>query len=78
MDHNYPFLRVDKLDQLHVFRIHLKMARIDTRLIDSERGIKIGDMVKGNVMRRVALSKDILVMKRHYEKVLEKSKSLTP
>ncbi|WP_346765242.1 DUF257 family protein [Thermococcus sp. 18S1] len=68
-----PVIIVDELDQLHIFRAQMKLAGIDTGLIDGANVIKIGGLLKtGNVLGKVDLSKEFPIRKKHYEEVLEK------
>ncbi|WP_148882298.1 DUF257 family protein [Thermococcus aciditolerans] len=68
-----PVIIVDELDQLHVFRTHMKLAGIDTELIDTANVIKIGGLLKtGNVLGKVDLSKELPIRKKHYEEALKK------
>ncbi|NJE61116.1 hypothetical protein E3E51_05040 [Thermococcus sp. 21S7] len=68
-----PVVIVDELDQLHVFRTHMKLADVDTELIDTANVIKIGGLLKtGNVLGRVDLSKEFPIRKKHYEEALRK------
>ena len=72
-DNGYPFVIVDELDQLHVFKAQLKLSGIDTSRIDAARVIKIGGMLQtGNVIGRVDMSKDFPIRKKHYEEALKK------
>ena len=72
-ENGYPFIIVDELDQLHVFKAQLKLAGIDTSPIDTARVIKIGGILQtGNVLGRVDLSKELPIRKKHYEEVLKK------
>ena len=68
-----PVIIVDELDQLHVFRTQMKLAGIDTKLIDDANVIKIGGLLKtGNVLGKVDLSKEFPIRKKHYEEALKK------
>ncbi|WP_258084144.1 DUF257 domain-containing protein [Thermococcus thermotolerans] len=69
-----PVIIVDELDQLHVFRTHMKLAGIDTGLIDGANVIKIGGLIKtGNVLGKVDLSKEFPIRKKYYEEALRKA-----
>ncbi|ASJ09422.1 hypothetical protein A3L11_09345 [Thermococcus siculi] len=72
-ERGYSTVIVDELDQLHVFKVQLKLAGADTSPIDSARVIKVGGTLQtGNVIGRVDLSKEIPIRKKYYEEILEK------
>ncbi|ASJ13865.1 DUF257 family protein [Thermococcus radiotolerans] len=72
-ENGVPVIIVDQLDQLHVFRTQLKLAGVDTELIDTANVIKIGGLLKtGKVLGRVDLSKEFPIRKKHYEEALKK------
>ena len=65
---------VDELDQLHVFRTHLKLSGWETSPIDRSPVIKVGGIIyTGNVIGRVDTSKELPVRKKYYEGLLQKT-----
>lgn len=68
-----PVIIVDELDHLHILRTQLKLAGVDTELIDTANVIKIGGVLNiGNVLGRIDLSKEFPIRKKHYEEALKK------
>ncbi|WP_457741276.1 DUF257 family protein [Thermococcus sp.] len=67
------FIIIDELDQLHVFKTHLKLAELDSTSIDGIKVIKFGGILNtGNVIGRVDLREDPPVRKRRYEEIIQK------
>ncbi len=70
---NTPFMIIDELDQLHIFKTHLKLAGFNSKIIDTAKVIKFGGIIQtGEVLGKLDLSKEPPVRKEHYEKILEK------
>ncbi len=68
-----PFVIVDELDHLHIFRTHLKLSGLSTALIDSARVIKMGGALStGRVVGRIDLSKELPIRKKTYEEVVKR------
>ncbi len=67
------FMIIDELDQLHIFKAHLKLAGLSSEIIDNAKVIKFGGIIQtGRVLGRLDLSKEPPVRKEYYEKILEK------
>lgn len=65
------FIIVDELDQLHIFRTHLRLSGRDTSCIDDSTVIKMGGIIQtGRVAGRVDLTKEPPVRKKHYEELI--------
>ncbi|WP_297436294.1 DUF257 family protein [Thermococcus sp.] len=67
------FIIIDELDQLHIFKTHLRFSGLDTSIIDETKVVKFGGVLNtGNVIGRVELTEEPPVRKRRYEKTLQK------
>lgn len=73
---NTPFIIVDVLDKLHLFKTHLMAAGIDTSIVNDIPVIKLGGIKHtGNIMsliERVDISQDIPIWTRHYREALHR------
>ncbi|NJE12001.1 DUF257 family protein [Thermococcus sp. LS2] len=70
---NIPFVIVDAVDQLHVFKTHLELGGIDTSVIEEAQVIKFGGIVAtGKVLSKLDLEADIPIWRKHFMETLEK------
>ncbi|AHF80038.1 DUF257 family protein [Thermococcus paralvinellae] len=70
---NIPFVIIDAVDQLHVFKAHLELVGIDTSIIDEAQVIKLGGVLHtGNIIRRVDLEEDLPIWRQHYIETFRK------
>ena len=68
-----PLVIVDVLDGLHVIRTQLKLAGMDTSMIEDATVVKIGGRITtGRVIARIQETTELPIMKRHFVKVLER------
>ncbi len=66
------FLLIDELDQLHVFRAHVKLSGLDVGAIDEAKVVKFGGILNtGNVVGRIDLTEEPPVRKKRYEEILK-------
>ena len=67
------FIIVDELDQLHVFRTHIRLSGLDTDIIDRTKVIKLGGVLNtGNVVGRIELTEEPPIRRKRYEEMLQK------
>lgn len=67
------FIIVDELDQLHIFKTHLKLSGIDTEVIENTKVVKFGGILNtGKVVGRIELTEEPPVRKSRYEEMLQK------
>ncbi len=67
----YPVLIDDILDTLYLYRVHLKLAGLDTSLVDEARVIKEGGRLNvGRIMESIGI-KEATVRRSNYERVFD-------
>ncbi|AEC51375.1 hypothetical protein PNA2_0458 [Pyrococcus sp. NA2] len=71
VEKNLPFLIIDILDQLHLFKVNLKLAGIDTSVIDNAEVMKVGGFIEtGKVVKRINFDSEIFVFGKQLNELI--------
>ena len=68
---NIPFAVIDVLDHLHLIKVNLKLAGIDTSIIDKAKVIKVGGFIEtGEIVKRISFDSEILVFGKQLNEMI--------